>query len=255
MISVGILYICTGQYSVFWKDFYLSSEKFFLKECKKKYFVFTDDLELDFKNNSNVEIVYHEFEGWPFTTMNRFSTFLQIEKKLYDYNYLFFLNANVLFQKEITAKMVLPDRHNLVVVRHPGFYDQTPDKFTYDRNPKSKAFIPYGQGNVYVCGGINGGKTLEYIKMIKELKKWTDFDYANGVIALWHDESMLNKYILDRDDYDVKDCSFCYPEGWVLPFEPYVLVRDKQKWIDVDKIKHHHRGLFSKIRRCIWKKM
>lgn len=40
--SIGILYICTGPYILFWKDFYESFEEKFLPSYQKKYFVFTD---------------------------------------------------------------------------------------------------------------------------------------------------------------------------------------------------------------------
>ena len=40
--QIAILYICTGKYVVFWKDFYQSFEKKFLKKSEVEYFVFTD---------------------------------------------------------------------------------------------------------------------------------------------------------------------------------------------------------------------
>jgi len=50
MKKIGILYICTGKYDIFWKDFYLSCEKYLLndidengnKKFEKHYFVWTD---------------------------------------------------------------------------------------------------------------------------------------------------------------------------------------------------------------------
>ena len=41
METVGILYICTGAYDVFWDDFYNTCEEHFVG-VEKKYFVFTD---------------------------------------------------------------------------------------------------------------------------------------------------------------------------------------------------------------------
>lgn len=42
MCKVAVLYICTGTYTAFWKDFYVSAEKYFLPDCEKHYFAFTD---------------------------------------------------------------------------------------------------------------------------------------------------------------------------------------------------------------------
>ena len=44
--SIGILYICTGPYVLFWKDFYESFEKNFLPSYEKRYYVFTDAEEI-----------------------------------------------------------------------------------------------------------------------------------------------------------------------------------------------------------------
>ena len=53
--SIGILYICTGPYVLFWKDFYESFEKNFLPSYEKKYYVFTDAEEIFAENNLNVK--------------------------------------------------------------------------------------------------------------------------------------------------------------------------------------------------------
>lgn len=39
---IGILYIATGRYYVFWEDFYKSAEKYFLPNLEKQYFIFSD---------------------------------------------------------------------------------------------------------------------------------------------------------------------------------------------------------------------
>ena len=41
MKKLGVLYVCTGKYDVFWDGFFESCEKY-LTGIEKKYFVFTD---------------------------------------------------------------------------------------------------------------------------------------------------------------------------------------------------------------------
>ncbi len=43
-MRIGILYICTGKYDIFWKDFYLSAERYFMQDQSFiiEYYVFTD---------------------------------------------------------------------------------------------------------------------------------------------------------------------------------------------------------------------
>ncbi|MBQ7155230.1 MAG: hypothetical protein IJR85_06720 [Synergistaceae bacterium] len=40
--SIGILYICTGNYCRFWEGFHKSFEEKFLPDTVKNYYVFTD---------------------------------------------------------------------------------------------------------------------------------------------------------------------------------------------------------------------
>ena len=37
MATIGMLYICTGKYTVFWPEFYETFSRNFLPGCKKEY--------------------------------------------------------------------------------------------------------------------------------------------------------------------------------------------------------------------------
>jgi hypothetical protein len=228
VISIAILYICTGKYDVFWEDFYRSCEKFFLNEHRKHYFVFTDSSSIYAEDNPVVNKIYQENLGWPGNTLFRYKVFKSIEENLLQFEYIFFFNANVEFLESINAE-ILPRDEGLVVVQHPGFFNKTNLDFTYERNPKSLAYIPFGEGNVYICGGVNGGKAKEFINLINSINENTDKDYEVGIIAKWHDESHINRYILSHQ-YKLLNPSYAYPDGWNIPFEKKVLIRDKNKY-------------------------
>lgn len=236
--KVAILYICIGKYIAFWKDFYISFEKNFLTEYEKEYFVFTDQKILyDEENNSRIHRIYQQDLGWPGNTLFRFKMFKSVIPMLKDTDYTFFMNANVLCLKEVTEKMILPLDKSLVVVQHPAYYNKKPYEFNYEFRKKSKAYIPCGSGTVYVCGGINGGKTDSYIRLIQILEKNIEEDYQKGIIAKWHDESHINQYVYRNSDYRLLSPSFCYPEDWDIPFEPILLVREKSKAIQLNREK------------------
>ena len=57
------------------------------------------------------------------------------------------------------------------------------------------------------------------------------------MVAVWHDESHLNRYIIGREDVKVLPPCYGFPEGWDLPYEPTMLLRDKSKYFDVEAIK------------------
>jgi hypothetical protein len=238
MNKVAVLYICTGEYWVFWKDFYLSYEKYFLKASEIHYYVFTEAENLEGEENPRVHKIYQEVMGWPNDTLLRFKLFMSIREELEGFDYLFFMNANCKCVAPITEEVFLPTQEEgLLVVRHHSYYNKDNRQFTYDRNPKSRAYIPMGEGEVYVFGAVNGGTSSAFLRMAEELERRTDLDLEDGVVALWHDESHLNRYIIDYPNYRLLSPSYGYPEDWDLPFEPKIITRDKTRVIDVYAIK------------------
>lgn len=255
MYRIAILYICTGKYDVFWKDFYISYENNFLIQSEKEYFVFTDsDKIYDEDKCRRIHKIYQKNLGWPDDTLMRFHMFSSIKNELRKFDYIFFMNANCKCVTEISEEEFLPLEKDIVVVQHPGAYSKNPKQFTYDRNPKSTAYIPKGKGQYYVCGGINGGKGPAYLSLIEELKRNIDIDKDNGVIAKWHDESHINHYILQHNNWVMLSPSYCYAEGWNLPYKPKILVREKSKYFDSVAVKKGRIvALVRKIGRMITK--
>lgn len=242
-MRIAILYICTGKYTVFWKDFYLTCEKYFIPRGEKHYFVFTDSTDIDFeKQNPNIHRIFQENLGWPGNTLNRYGMFLGIKDKLSQFDYIFFFNSNLLFLKPITTGEFLPDdKENLVACLHPGYFNKERKEFTYDENEKSLAFIPKNEGVKYFAGGINGGKTLPFLEAMEIMNENIQTDSKNNIIAKWHDESHWNKYLSNRDDVKVLSPSYLYPEHSNIPFEPKILIRDKRNYGGFAKL----RGNFS----------
>lgn len=184
MTKIGMLYICTGKYTVFWPEFYRSFEEKFLPGCEKEYFVFTDAPAIEYEDAPRVHRIYQEVYPWPYSTLKRFSIFLTQEDALRGMDYLFFFNANLTCKKTVTAEEFLPrpeKGENLLLVQQPGFWNKKPPFYTYDRNPKSTAYIPYNCGKDYVSGGLNGGTAEAFLVLCHELERRTEQDLQNGV--------------------------------------------------------------------------
>jgi len=242
MKKVAALYICTGKYVAFWPEFYESAEKFLLKSCEVEYFVFTDAETLPAgADDPKVHVLYQEAYPWPFGTLKRFEIFLRREEELKAFDYIFFFNANAQFMQPITEAEFLPrieKGERLLVVRHPGFYNLPNYEYTYDRNPRSSAFIPMGLGRYYVCGGINGGTSQAFLKLCHTLNDRINRDLKRDVIALWHDESQINRYILFRHDCRVLHPGYCWPEeDYHLPYPCMILIRSKARYFDVQALR------------------
>lgn len=249
---VALLYICTGKYDMFWKDFFLSFEKYFLKNSIVEYFVFTDAKNIYMENEcARIHKIKQKPLEWPYTTLLRFDIFYPIINNLKEFDYVFFMNATMICSQRITEEEFLPIEEDLLVVQHPVYYDKKPKEYPYDRNKESLAYISENEGKYYVCGGVNGGKAKAFIELIIELRDRTKIDLQNKVIARWHDESHLNRYIIDNPNYKMLSPSFCYPEEFDIPFENKIMVLGKRSRMDIDKIKRP--GIKELYFKLYWK--
>lgn len=230
-IKIGILYICTGRYSVFWNNFISSSEKFLLSDSdiEKHYFVFTDDNSI--RSSSNIHTYHKESEGFPADSFKRFDLFLSIKKDLEDMDYVFFLNANMLFI-DYVGKEILPqsDTSGLTGVLHPGYYNSKKNELPYERNPKSLAYIPFIKGIKYhyFMGGFNGGKTQEFLELCEVCRNNILEDKNKGIMACFHDESHINAYFLGKPIL-ILPAIYGFPEDQPFPFSPKVIILNKAK--------------------------
>lgn len=228
-MNIAIITICTGKYDIFFKDLYESSEKYFLNNHLKHYFVFTESNNID--SSENVTKLYQEKMGWPYDTMLRFKMFNSIKETLSEYDYIFFLNANMLFV-DFVSDEVLPNEENgfLMGVNHPGFYNKEINQFPYERNPYSTSYIEYGSGKNYYQGCFNGGRSKEYLEMSESSDILIMNDLDKGIIPVWHDESKLNSYYKDLNVLTL-DSGYAYPESVNdLPFAKKIIQRDKSKY-------------------------
>jgi hypothetical protein len=225
-MEISILTICTGKYTLFFENFYKSCEEFFLKEHKKKYYVFTDGQISQYENVFRIE---QPKLGWPYDTMMRFEMFNSISDKLVGSDYTFFFNANILFIDKI-GEEILPNSENdfLMGVEHPGYFQELTVNYPYERRYESNFYIPYDSGKTYFQGCFNGGKTSDFLEMSNELATKIQSDMGLGIIPLWHDESALNWYYSKRNPLKLSP-SYAYPESWDMNIEKKIIQIDKNK--------------------------
>ena len=255
--SIGILYICTGAYKVFWKEFYQTFEENFLPHTSKRYFIFSDSEELYCSKEQNIKIFKIEHQPWPLITLLRFHTFLKAEDDLKNCDYLMFANANIVCNEIITEEEFLPrdeKGEKLFVVNHPGYYDKGKISFPYDRNPKSLAYIPWNCGEHYVLGGMFGGTSADFLELSKLLKHNIEEDLKKNIIATWHDESHLNRYIMQRDDVRILPPEYCFPTGFLSLSATYakrISLVDKYSKFDIETFKGYYEAQTGQFKKLI----
>ena len=188
-MNIGILYIATGRYICFWDEFYTSAKKYLFPNDNLKFFVFTDAEKIEHQDNNDVVKIYAKSSGWPASTCDKFTFFADNEELYKDIDYLYHFNANMKFIGTID--------HEIIPKEENGYICAT--LWLNHKLPKSLAYIPYDEGKYYYMGGVHGGRTKEYLQMCRALENNMKEDFANGVMAAWHDESHINKYLLDKN--------------------------------------------------------
>lgn len=226
-MNIGILIICTGKYETFFNGLFESSEKFFLNNHNKTYYVFTD---AEIPDNDKIIKIEQENLGWPGNTLKRFEMFNKVKNMLLSQDYLFFLNANMQFLDYVNEEIIPYEKNDFLMgVRHPGFFDKPKESFTYERRKESVFHIPYNKGKYYYQGCFNGGKSDKFLQMSKKLAEMINIDLSNKIMPIWHDESALNWFYLNKSPLIV-DCDYAYPEDWDIPFTKKILQRNKAKY-------------------------
>ena len=215
-LSAAIIFIGTNKYLNFFPKYYESCEEFLFPDLRKQYFVFTDG-ELEGELPENITYVQIPHKDWPAITLERFHTILQAEELLKEHDWLLFLDADMRVDSVVFSEEVLDDDKDFVAVHHPCHYNTGTG--TFERRPESEACVT-GEPLQYYQGCLWGGKMEAVIPMMKLLRDRVDKDYSNDIIAVWHDESHLNKFFIENQDrvFAIPP-DYAYPECY--PKYPY----------------------------------
>jgi len=218
-MKIGLLIIATNKYFNFLQPLIDSADEYFLNNQEVTYFIFTNQ---NLPLNSNREIVRIDVEhkDWPWMTLGRYKIFTNSSDILKNMDYLYYCDADMRFESEVGDE-ILSDR---VSTQHPGYFGR---RGTPETNPLSLACVFPHEQMQYFAGGFNGGSSEEYLKMAKKISNDIEIDYSRGIIAIWHDESHMNRYFIDNPPTKILDPSYCYGESMRIPFERKLIALDK----------------------------
>ena len=236
-MKLSVVFIGTGKYLNFLPKWYESCEKYLVPNVSKQYHVFTDG-ELN-DPPDNMIPYYQEHLSWPYITLLRFNTILKASDFLEKSDWVLFLDADMLLVDEVTEEDLFSDK-KFIGVHHPCHFMGTNPHNTlpgaFETNQNSLACISSSDDtSIYFQGCLWGGRVPDVIDMMIELDRRTQDDLTKDVIAIWHDESQMNKFFAERrEDVHVLGPSFAYPEVFsqYCNFEPKIvhLAKDNSKY-------------------------
>ena len=231
-MNICVVFIGTNKYSDFFPGYYKACKDYFLPSHEKTFLVFTDQPEKEYYQNHDVIVNKIDHVGWPWITLHRFKFMNSRSDTLSKFDYVFFIDADLWPCKKIDDN-IIDHKFDFIGVQHPGFIGKIG---TFETNTKSNANIFDSQYDLskYRQGCFWGGKSSEIVKMVDELDKKVDKDTENDVVALWHDESHMNKYFLQNNDR-----VFTLHPGYATPQNGYEDIKSKYETMMV----HLHKDI------------
>lgn len=218
-MKIGLLIIATNKYTQFLQPLISSADEFFLDGHDITYFIFTNE-SLNLESSRKIIEIKIDHKPWPWMTLGRYDIFSNNEEVLSTMDYLFYCDVDMRFV-DVVGDEILSDR---VATQHPGFYDR---RGTPENRPQSLAFVSDSTNMQYFAGGFNGGTSAEYLKMANVISKNIDIDFQNGIIAIWHDESHMNRYFINNPPSKILSPSYCYAESTNIPFQKRLIALNK----------------------------
>jgi|TARA_B100000035_G_scaffold127553_1_gene108470 histo-blood group ABO system transferase len=224
-MKICILTIATNKYIQFVERLYNNLEENFLNGHELECLLFT---EHDVETSDNVKVSKIDHEPWPMPTLKRYNYFVKEKEYISKFDYCYYFDVDMGIVEKVGDE-VLGD---LVATMHPYQSLYPKESRSYDRNPNSLAFVPPGEeGENYYAGGFNGGKTECFLKMAEVIADRVNQDLEKDVIALWHDESQMNRYLIDNPPTLSLTPTYCFAEEQMgnpnYPYEPKIIALKK----------------------------
>jgi histo-blood group ABO system transferase len=216
--KIGVCIVAMDEYEVKAKELIESGRKFFCVNQDVTYFVFTDGEKL--QGAKDVIKVKQENFGWPYVTLKRFQVYEEHAKLFEKMDYLFAVDADLVFVAPVGEEVL----SNLVATQHPVFVKKRGD---YESKKISAAYVGPHEGKHYFSCSLYGGMRNEFLNLVKEARKRVDADLEKKFISRWHDQSYLNRYLIDHPPTRILNPSYCYPEDWQLEYPKKLVASGK----------------------------
>ena len=261
-MKLSIVTVATGKYLKYWIKLAESVCKYSGYDVNLNYHIFTDRVNeaMDFADTNNLNIVVHKIDSqdWLSGTLMRYKHYRKYFE-LITGDVILHLDADMIVVDNFIDDLFHTitnnsDRINLIY--HPGFWRQKkfylPYLFNHETYRReiivlwkymlgkslgswetrfdSSAYTPEDLQNAYFCGAVWFGKREVVYKFISEVDELIIEDQKNGIIAVWHDESYLNKWAANNMHSGItpKYC-FLLGKAHLSKVKPLIVAVDKEE--------------------------
>ncbi|GCB72594.1 N-acetyllactosaminide alpha-1,3-galactosyltransferase-like isoform X1 [Scyliorhinus torazame] len=230
---IGLTVFAIGRYlDRYLKDFLESAEQHFMKGHRVIYYVMVDiaskvpALQLSPGRNLTVIEVPRQ-SRWQDISMMRMQQIGDLiqDQIRFEVTYLFCFDVDQVFVGRFGVEALAYS----VAQIHSAFFAANRNKFTYERSPKSAAYIALDEGDFYYHAAVFGGRPDLVLNLTRTCLEGIIRDKSNKVEAVWHDESHLNRYFLDHKPAKLLSPEYCWD---LMPAKHIRYVR--LKWLPKD---------------------
>ncbi|XP_077904667.1 globoside alpha-1,3-N-acetylgalactosaminyltransferase 1 isoform X8 [Ictidomys tridecemlineatus] len=187
--------VCRGEH------FLDSAEEFFMRGYRVHYYIFTHDpaaiprVPLGAGRLLSI-IPVRRHSHWEEISTRRMETIsLHIAKRAHrEVDYLFCLDVDMVF-RNLWGPETLGE---LVAAIHPGYFTASRQQFPYERRRASTAFVADSEGDFYYGGAVFGGRVASVYEFTRVCHMAILTDKANGIMAIWQEESHLNRHFISH---------------------------------------------------------
>lgn len=166
--------------------------QFYKGEQEIKFFFFSDEDPAPYiPEKYNVEYIYTTNDNWVDGTNLKFTSILSLENR--DVDFILYVDADTNVDKDFTEEWFMGDS---VAGQHFGDQDWMKTIKGFERNPRSKAYVPYDTKlpQTYAYGAFWEGSKKWVMNFCRTMIEWQLSDKKWGYEPPTHDEGYSNCY-------------------------------------------------------------
>lgn len=215
MKKILVCFVGTGTYLEFLPQYYEKVMENFCPGYPKDILVLTDGELSD--TPEHIILKETEHKAWPYITLERFNIILKQRDVIEKYDWFVFMDADTIVNQRVEYEEFFDESKDYLGVHHPCHYlGWPPHNQPYGSFDRTNSRARVGDDDdlsTYWQGCLWGGKVPEIFAIMEELDSRTQLDLKDDIIALWHDESHLNKiFIENKDKVRTLPSDYAYPE-------------------------------------------
>ncbi|NWW35527.1 BGAT transferase, partial [Panurus biarmicus] len=200
-LVTGVVTFAVEKYWFFIEVFMRSANKYFLAGHPVNFYLFTDNPEkiphLQMAPENHLFVIpVQRGPRWQDISASRMaiiSSYIHSQFQ-YEVDYLYSMDIDLQLLAHVGVEII----DALVATISSWQVTPEPEHRAYETRPEARAAIPEGQGDFHYTASFYGGSVSQVYKLTRACSEGLMEDRENGIEARGHDESHLNKYLLQH---------------------------------------------------------